>query len=320
LPLAGERNFDDMKGALLRGAVSRITGNRWFRSFATRSRPGLAVASRFVAGESLDEAIEVARWLDRAKIATIISHLGENVTAPEHVADAVGAYVRALEAIAGEPSLDLGISVKLTQLGLDFSNELCVANMEQVLAAGAASGSLVMIDIESSAYVDRTIAVFHELRARHDRVGVALQAYLRRTPRDVDRLPEGSIVRLVKGAYLEPPEVAFESRREVDLAFSHLTATLLARGHTVHVATHDPKLLEGAKRFALDRDIPWSRVELQMLYGVRRDLQTRLAQDGYPVRVYVPYGAEWYPYLTRRLAERPANMWFFLSNLMRSTR
>ncbi len=309
-----------MNGSILRGAVLRITGNRWFRRLGSQSRLGWAVASRFVAGESLEESIDVARALDRAKIATIISHLGENVTAPEHVTEAVRAYVRALERIAQEPSLDLGISVKLTQLGLDFSNELCIANMEQVLAAAAASGGLVMIDIESSAYVDRTISVFHDLRKRHDRVGVALQSYLRRTAQDVDRLPERSIVRLVKGAYLEPPEVAFETRREVDLAFARLTATLLTRGHSVHVATHDPKLLDGAKRFAQDHGIPWSRVEFQMLYGVRRDLQTRFAEGGYPVRVYVPYGTEWYPYLTRRLAERPANMWFFLSNLLRSSR
>ena len=309
-----------MNGPFLRGAVLRVTGNTWFRAVATRSKLGRVVASRFVAGETLDAAIEVARILDGAKIATMISHLGENVTAPEHAAEAVRAYVRALERIADEPTLDLGISVKLTQLGLDFSNELCIANIEQVLGAATGSGSIVMIDIESSAYVDRTIAIFHDLRTRHDRVGIALQTYLRRTARDVDQLPAGSVVRLVKGAYLEPPEVAFESRREVDLAFSHLTATLLSRGHTVHVATHDPKLLEGAKRFALDRGIPWSKVEFQMLYGVRRDLQTRFADGGYPVRVYVPYGTEWYPYLTRRLAERPANMWFFLSNFLRSWR
>lgn len=309
-----------MNGPLLRGAVLKIAGNRWFRAFATRSRPGWAVASRFVAGETLDAAIGAARALDRAKIATILDHLGENVTAPEHAAEAARAYVGALERIAEERSLDLSISVKLTQLGLDFSNELCVANMEQVLAAAAAAGALVMIDMESSAYVERSIAVFHDLRTRHDRVGIALQTYLRRTPQDVDRLPEGSIVRLVKGAYLESPEVAFEHRPEVDHAFARLTATLLARGHTVHVATHDPKLIEGTKRFAQNRGISWARVEFQMLYGVRRDLQTRLAEDGYPVRVYVPYGAEWYPYLTRRLAERPANMWFFLSNLLRSWR
>ena len=297
----------------------KLTQARWFRSLAT-GRLGRIVASRFVAGEHLDDAIRVATELDRRGVATILDHLGENVTAPEHAADAVRAYVQALERIREEGSLDLSISVKLTQLGLDFSNELCVANLEQVLAAAADATTIVMIDMESSVYVDRTLQVFLELRKRHDRVGLALQTYLRRTPHDVDRLPEGSIVRLVKGAYLEPEEVAFAARHEVDGAFAQLSATLLARGHTVHVATHDPELIDGTIAFVERRGLPWSRVEFQMLYGVRRDLQNRLASGGYPVRVYVPYGSEWYPYLTRRLAERPANMWFFMSNLVRTSR
>ncbi|MEP7033347.1 MAG: proline dehydrogenase family protein [Actinomycetota bacterium] len=308
-----------MSGPVLRAPVLRIARARWFHALAT-GRLGWKVASRFVAGEHLDDAIRVAGDLDRRKVATILDHLGENVTAPEHAAAAVRAYVRALERIGAERSLDLCISVKLTQLGLDFSNELCVANLEQVLAAARDAGALVMIDMESSVYVDRTLQVFRKLRTRHDRVGLAIQAYLRRTPHDVHRLPEGSIIRLVKGAYLEPPEAAFDDRREVDAAFAHLTATLLTRGHTVHVATHDPKLLTGTTAFVERRAISWARVEFQMLYGVRRDLQGRLANDGYPVRVYVPYGTEWYPYLTRRLAERPANMWFFMSNLVRMKR
>lgn len=308
-----------VNGPFLRDPVLHVARARWFRSLAT-GRLGWKVASRFVAGEHLDDAIRVAGELDRRKVATILDHLGENVTAPEHAADAVRAYVRALERIGVERSLDLSISVKLTQLGLDLSNELCVANLEQVLAAASDSGAIVMIDMESSAYVDRTLQVFRELQTRYDRVGLAIQAYLHRTPHDVDLLPEGSIIRLVKGAYLEPPEVALGDRHEVDVAFAHLTSTLLARGHTVHVATHDPKLLAGTTAFVERRGISWSQVEFQMLHGVRRDLQGRLANDGYPVRVYVPYGSEWYPYLTRRLAERPANMWFFMSNLARVRR
>jgi proline dehydrogenase len=275
------------------------------------------MVARFVAGEHLDDAVRVAKGLDGQKISTILDHLGENVTAPEHAADAVGAYVRALDRIRVEPFLDITLSVKLTQLGLDFSHELCVANMERVLDAAAEIGTLVMIDMESSAYVDRTLRVFRELRERHERVGVAIQTCLRRTARDVDQLPEGSVVRIVKGAYLEPPEVAFTTRREVDATFARLTATLLSRGHVVHVATHDPGLLDGTVAFAQRRGIAWTSVEFQMLYGIRRDLQNRLANEGYPVRVYVPYGTEWYPYLTRRMAERPANMWFFASNLVR---
>ena len=275
------------------------------------------MVARFVAGEHLDDAVRVAKALDGQKISTILDHLGENVTAPEHAAEAVGAYARALDRIRVEPFLDLTVSVKLTQLGLDFSHELCVANLERVLEAATEMGTLVMIDMESSAYVDRTVRVFRELRERHERVGLALQTCLRRTARDVDDLPDGSVIRIVKGAYLEPPEVAFTTRREVDSTFAQLTATLLSRGHVVHVATHDPALLDGTVAFVQRRGIPWTQVEFQMLYGIRRDLQNRLANEGYPVRVYVPYGTEWYPYLNRRMAERHANMWFFASNLVR---
>lgn len=308
-----------MNGPLLRGPVLRLTEAGWFQRLVTGPL-GRPLVSRFVAGEHLDDAIRVAKALDGQKISTILDHLGENVSAPEHATEAVAAYIRALDRIRVEPFLDLTVSVKLTQLGLDFSSELCVANMERVLDAAAEVGTLVMIDMESSAYVDRTLRVFAELRQRHERVGVALQTCLRRTARDVDELPDGSVIRIVKGAYLEPPEVAFTTRGEVDRTFATLTATLLSRGHVVHVATHDPAILDGTVRFVQVRGIPWTKVEFQMLYGIRRDLQHRFANEGYPVRVYVPYGTEWYPYLTRRMAERPANMWFFASNLVRFRR
>jgi proline dehydrogenase len=304
-----------VNGPLLRGPVLALTRARWFRAIA-RSPIGRGVASRFVAGEHLDQAVEACRSLRADGIGSVLDHLGENVVAPEHAAQAVRDYVRAVERIADEPDVDAYVSVKLTQLGLDFSNELATANLEDVLKAAAPGRTLVMIDMESSVYADRTLAVFHDLRSRHDRVGVCLQSYLHRTPADVDALPPGSIIRLVKGAYLEPPEVALGTRREVDLAFARLFATLVSRGHTVHVATHDPKLLEGARRYVEREGVDGSLVEYQMLYGVRRDLQRRLAADGLPVRVYVPYGTEWYPYLTRRLAERPANMWFFMRALV----
>jgi proline dehydrogenase len=306
-----------VNGPLLRGPVLALTRAGWFRRVATGPL-GWRVASRFVAGDSLDAAIETARELRARGCATILDHLGENVTTPSHAAEAASSYVAALERIESEPGLDVTISVKLTQLGLDFSAGLAGENLGRVVAA--AGDRVVMIDMESSAYVDRTLEVFRSLRARTDRVGVCLQACLRRTPRDVEELPPASIVRLVKGAYLEPPEVAIEDRRELERAFARLAATLLARGHTLHLATHDPALLEGTRTYVERTGTPWSRVDLQFLYGVRRDLQADHAGAGRPVTVYVPYGTEWYPYLTRRLAERPANMWFFLSNLLRVRR
>lgn len=300
--------------------VLRLTQARWFRWLATRTPPGRALASRFVAGEHLVDAIAAARSLAKDGIRAMLDHLGENVRAPEQASEAAKAYVRALDRIREEGDLDCMVSVKLSQLGLDFSGELCISHMERVMAAASSAGSVVMIDMESSAYVDRTLAIFRDLRARHDRLGLCLQCSLRRTEADILALPAGSIIRLVKGAYLEPPEIALTSRQEVDAAFARCFVRLIDLGHTVHVATHDPQLIEGTKRFLKRRRVPWTRLEYQMLFGVRRDLQRRLARGGYPVRVYIPYGAEWYPYLTRRLAERPANMWFFLSNLARRGR
>ncbi len=234
-----------VNGPLMRAPVLRLARAGWFRRIAT-GRVGWLVASRFVAGDDLESAIETSRALAERRCATILDHLGENVTSPAHAEEAVAAYVRALDRIEREPGLDLTISVKLTQLGLDFSTDLAVANLQRVI--DASRDRVVMIDMESSAYVDRTLAVFRAVREGSDRVGVCLQACLHRTPRDVEALPEASIVRLVKGAYLEPPEVAIEDRSDVRRAFARLGATLLARGHTVHVATHDPELLEGASR------------------------------------------------------------------------
>jgi proline dehydrogenase len=267
-----------------------------------------------VAGETLEDGLRVAARLNAAGIMGMLDHLGENVTSPEQSSAVADHYALALKRIHERPELACNISIKLTQLGLDLSEELCLENTEHVLAS--ARGTQVMIDMEASVYVDATLRVLRRLRRRHESVGVALQSYLHRSARDAFELPDGTPVRLVKGAYLEPPEVAHSRRRDVDRAYARLFATLLARGHEVHVATHDPALLEGACRLT-DRREAWDRVEVQMLYGIRRDLQHRYASEGRPVRTYIPYGDEWYPYLTRRLAERPANVWFFASNLLR---
>ena len=305
---------------MFRQPILRLARDPWFRHIATGTRPGRAVASRFVAGETLDDALRVAQELDRLRTAAMLDHLGENVATASQAEAAREAYLAAVDAIAQASTLDIAISVKLTQLGLGSSTDACLANLEPILSAADEASVLVMVDMETHPSVDRTLEVVRTVHADHPRIGVALQSYLRRTVTDVFNLPAGIRVRLVKGSYLEPPEVAFTDEREVDERFARLFMTLLARGHAIDVATHDPRLLDGARRTTDRTENGWTRVEFQMLYGVRRDLQADLARRGYPVRVYIPYGTEWYPYLTRRLAERPANMWFFASNLMRSTR
>lgn len=304
--------------SVLRPLILRIAEHPWSRRIVTGTRPGRAVASRFVAGESLEDAMRVAASLDRRRITSMLDYLGENVRTEEQAEAARAAYLQALAAIARAKDLDCAISLKPTQLGLDMSLEACLSNVEPIVEAAKSQGTVVMVDMESVGYLDPTLRVFREAHASYPKVGIALQSYLRRTERDVQTLPPGCRVRLVKGAYLEPAEVVFTTKREVDASFARLFTTLFARGHSIDVATHDPRLLEGVRRRVDASGEGWSRVEFQMLYGVRRDLQVGFAGQGYPVRVYIPYGTEWYPYLTRRLAERPANVWFFLSNLSRT--
>jgi proline dehydrogenase len=281
---------------------------------------GRQVAGRFVAGDRLEDGMRVASELAERGIAGILDHLGENVDSAAQAADAADAYVRAAKRIEETPGLDCAISVKLTHLGLDTSTELCVEHMERVLQAAARSGDpiVVMIDMEASAYVERTLDVYLRLRERYPHVGVCLQAYLHRTPDDVRRIAApGAIVRVCKGAYFEPADIALTRRRDVRVRFTGIVTSLITAGSVVHVATHDPALIEGMQGFIRARSISRTRYEFQMLYGVRRDLQAQLVRRGEPVRVYIPYGSRWYPYLTRRLAERPANVWFFVSNALR---
>jgi len=303
-----------------RSAIVRVAQLPWFRRLATQTPPGRAVASRFVAGETLAEAMAVARSLRDEGIASILDHLGENVETPVQALSAREAYLRALDAIADAGDLDGAIAVKLTQLGLDDALDVCWANLAPILDAAARSGARVMIDMESHPYVDATLSIAVRAHERYAGAGVAIQAYLMRTEGDAFELPPGCRVRLVKGAYLEPPDLVHRHKADVDVAFARLFTTLLQRGHPIDVATHDPGLIEGVRERVDALENGWSQVEFQMLYGVRRDLQAQLAGQGYPVRVYIPYGTEWYPYLTRRLAERPANLWFFVSNLMRTSR
>jgi proline dehydrogenase len=302
---------------VIRASILRIAESGWFRRLATRSRPGRALADRFVAGETLAEAMAVAREVQARGMSSMFNQLGENAETPEQTLAARESYLSELAAIAEHPELDGAVSVKLTQLGLDESIDVCWSNLAPILTEAEREGTLVMVDMESHGYVDRTLDVVARAHATYSRTGVAIQSYLRRSERDVFTLPEGCRVRLVKGAYLEPPEVVVGGKAAVDENYRRLFATLFSRGHPIDVATHDPAMIAGVQQHLERAGGGWSRVEIQMLYGVRRDLQAQLAGQGYPVRVYIPYGTDWYPYLTRRLAERPANLWFFLSNLAR---
>lgn len=291
-------------------ALLAVTSRSPVRRLFTELGPGRALAMRFVAGETLDDAVRAARELNRAGMAVSLDHLGEHVADPQMAMGARKDYLALLERIGAE-GLDCNISVKLTQLGLGLDEELAAEALEELADKAAEVGTTVTVDMEESRYTQATVDLFARLQPRLGNLGVALQAYLRRTRADLERLmPLGGHIRLCKGAYAEPPEIAYPRKAEVDESFARLLGVLMVAETTMPaVATHDERLIDLAKELAARRRGPF---EFQMLYGVRTPLQRRLVEEGHPLRVYVPYGAEWYPYLTRRLAERPANLLFFL--------
>ena len=290
-------------------------------SFIKRNRLARRVASRFVAGETLDSAIDAGRTLNARGITASLDLLGESVASADETRAARNEVLRTLEAIA-RAGLDGNVSVKPTQLGLDISTDLCAENMRQILTRAKDLDIFVRMDMESSAHTERTLRLFYdELHPTFGNLtGVVIQSYLRRSARDIEDLVAlGARVRLCKGAYAEPEEVALQERREVSESFATLMKTLLERGTYPAIATHDPALIDQTLAFADDRGIDRSRYEFQMLYGVRRDLQESLRGQGYNVRVYVPFGTHWYPYLMRRLAERPSNVSFMVASLAKET-
>lgn len=281
------------------------------RHLVTRTRAGKSLVRRFVAGETLDEAVTVARELNSRGLSVSLDLLGEEVFEAEAVEAAVKGYEQCLERITKE-GLDGNISIKLTQLGLAFDQDLARDGLERLAASANRLGLTVTIDMEDSRYTESTISLFERAQPRHGNLGLALQAYLLRTPDDLKRVAlVGGHVRLCKGAYLEPPEVAFQSPDDVDAAFARLLEALMIETRVrPAIATHDPRLIALAKLLAA------GEFEYQMLYGVRPSMQGELVSEGYEMRVYVPYGVAWYPYLVRRLAERPANLGFFLRALL----
>ena len=287
------------------------------RHFVTSNSAARRMARRFVAGETLDDAISVTRALNARHISVSLDHLGENVSDAAEAAGATADYIRILDRIAAE-ALEANISVKLTALGLDIGADLARENLARVLRRAREHGIFVRVDMEGAAYTPATLDFVTQMHGEYPNVGTVLQAMLYRTPRDLDRLIEQRIrVRLVKGAYLEPASVAYPKKADVDEAYIHLMQRLLEYGAYPAIATHDESIIAAAKRFAAEQPIARARFEFQMLYGIRRDLQDALAHEGYNMRVYVPYGTQWYPYLTRRMAERPANLVFVASNMLR---
>lgn len=303
--------------SVLRQALFRLSQERHLRDLATQNGLGQRMARRFVAGETLEDGIAAVREINRRGMSASLDHLGENVSTRDEALQATDTYIALLRRIA-EAEVHCNISIKLTQLGLDLDEGLAFDNACRVVDQAAGCDNFVRIDMEGSAYVARTLEIFYRLFERCKNVGVVIQAYLYRSERDLEQLIDvGARVRLVKGAYLEPPAIAMQRKEDVDANFVRLAEMLLARGTYPAMATHDERMIAAVRRYAGASGIDSSRFEFQMLFGVRRDLQHNLVRDGYNMRVYVPYGTSWYPYLMRRMAERPANVMFVLGSLAR---
>lgn len=295
-------------------AVVAITSASPVESLLTGTRAGSALARRFVAGDTLGEAVAAARALNASGLDVSLDLLGEEVTNREGAKRAEEEYLECLDRIPVE-ALEANISVKLTQLGLSIDPALAAASVDRLAKAARRSGTTVTIDMEDSRYTEDTIDIYASAQPVHGNLGLCLQACLHRSSEDLERLVGlGGHIRLCKGAYVEPPEIAFQSSDDVDAAFARLLTVLMA-AESVRpaVATHDPRMIELTCRLAEARE---EAFEFQMLYGVRSEEQARLISLGYDLRVYLPFGSAWYPYLTRRLAERPANAWFFVRALV----
>lgn len=275
-------------------------------------------ARRFIAGERVEEAIQAARAIEAAGMQVTLDYLGESVATIDEAAAATREYLTVVDAITAA-GIGRNISLKLTQLGLDIDRATTVDNLRKILDRAAAHDFFVRIDMESSAYTERTLDIFETVwQQGYRNTGTVIQSALRRSEADVRRLNAlGARVRLVKGAYKEPADAAYQAKSDVDAQFLELMRLLLDQGTYPAIATHDPAMIQATRGHAESRGYPRSRFEFQMLYGIRRDLQARLTREGYPFRVYVPFGREWFPYFMRRLGERPANVLFVARSLIR---
>jgi proline dehydrogenase len=303
-----------LRGTLLylseQPALKRVLGG-------SLARP---LVRRFVAGETLGEAIENVRKLNAAGMTATLDYLGESVGTAAEAGAAATQYIAILHAIE-RAGARCNASLKLTQMGLDVDRGLCLRNVEQIVAQAAQFDNFIRIDMEGSEYTQITLDIFKAIFARHKNVGVVIQSYLYRSEADIRELNAlGARVRLCKGAYSEPATVAFPAKADTDANFVKLMQLLLSEGNYPGIATHDERMIEATREYAAGQGINSDRFEFQMLYGIRRDLQDQLVRDGFRLRIYVPYGEEWYPYMVRRLAERPANILFVLGGVLRERR
>ena len=302
---------------VLRDTLLYLAQNDNVRHFVISNRAARGLSHRFVAGEALDEAIQVTRNLNQKGLHVSLDHLGENVSDEREARAAAQDFIASLQAIK-QHGVDANISIKLTALGLDIAQDVCEQNVRDILTHAQHYPIFVRIDMEGSAYTERTVDMTLRMHEQFEHVGTVMQSCMYRSRKDVEQLiAHGVRVRLVKGAYKELKTVAFQNKSEVDHNYVQLMMLLLLRGNYPAIATHDAAIIDATCKYAREHGIGKEAFEFQMLYGIRRDLQEKLVNQGYNVRVYVPYGSQWYPYLMRRMAERPANLVFVMSNAMR---
>lgn len=305
---------------MLRDFLIMLSENPLARRFTMHAPGARTMARRFVAGETVEDGVEAARALNRAGMSVTLDYLGESVASRAEARAAADTYIRLIDRIA-EERLDANVSLKLTQMGQDIDTAFLHDNVLRVFERARAHDMFVRLDMESSDYTQRTLDFFRRIWDEgHTNVGVVLQSYLKRTERDVRWANDlGARVRLCKGAYHEPEEVAFQAKGKVDSNYVALMKLLLSDGTYPGIATHDPAMIQATREYASTHQIPLDAFEFQMLYGIRRDLQEQLVRAGYRMRVYVPFGEAWYPYLMRRMAERPANMFFIVNAVLRES-
>jgi proline dehydrogenase len=302
---------------MMRTILLKLSNSPGMAKWVTSHKTTRRMAERFVAGDTLDQAVAAARVCNQNGLMVSLDLLGESVTNADEAQRARDAYLEIYDRIAAE-KLNANVSMKLTQLGLDLGNELCQELLESIVAKAESLGNFARVDMEGSPYTQRTLEIVKRVRAKTNAVGVVVQAYLRRTGDDIGPLlATGCRLRLCKGAYKEPPDIAFPAKSDVDANYVRLMKEILPSGIYHGIATHDPNMIEATKQFVAQNSISKDAFEFQMLYGIRTDLQKQLVKEGYHMRVYIPYGRDWFPYFMRRLAERPANTFFFVKNFFR---